>query len=74
MLFGWHELVDGMGWVSPLWALDLSDGRKPFLFYILGYRGRLGLMGFGPLTHFWGLGLGLRWTKKMKHSRNPMNR
>ncbi len=31
-LFGWHELVDGVGWVSLLWALDLVNGWKPFLF------------------------------------------
>ena len=31
----------------------------------LGYRGPLGLLGFGPLTDHWGVGLGLSWTEKM---------
>jgi hypothetical protein len=29
-----------------------------------GYRGLLGLMGFGPLADYWGVGLGLPWAKK----------
>jgi hypothetical protein len=63
MLFGWYELMDGMGWASSL-GLDWTDGCKLFLLHSY-CRGPLGLMDFGPLANFCGFGFSLLWIEKM---------
>ena len=54
-----------MGWASVnffgAWTWLMAFGH---FFSCLGYHGSLGLMGLGPLTDYWGVGLGLPWTEK----------